>query len=170
MCLDLAPIAADCLPVTGGIVDALYLSYKKDVAGIPAPVGVTGAIAADITMQAGKYFQPMEFVDDNGSWKEDSTGDPGFGKLKTVISIVLKGQKAAVNWYLNNILNGAFVLIWTDAEGQAWVGGNPKKGFQLSHKKDSGTKGDDKSMVTVEFSLTSAAGAIAYNGVIPVAP
>jgi hypothetical protein len=168
MCDELMPIAADCTSVSGGIID-LYMAYKKDVDVIPAPAGLTGAIDTNITMKAGKYFVPLEFVDDNGGAKEDSQGDPGFGKQKTTISVVLKGQKAQVNRYLNRILNGSYVLIFTDAEDQKWVGGSPKKGFQLSTKKDWGTKGDDKVTVTIEFMLTSSDGMVAYNGIIPIA-
>lgn len=145
------------------------MAYKKDVDNIPAPESLTGAIATDVTMKPDKFFVPLEFVDDNGGAKEDSVGDPGFGKQKTTITVVLKGQKAQVNRYLNRILNGSYVVIFTDAEGQQWIGGNTKKGFQISTKKDWGTKGDDKSTVTIEFNLTSSDGMIAYNGEIPVA-
>lgn len=167
MCDELQPISQDCSSVSGGVV-ALWMAYKKDVATIPAPVALTGAIADNITMVSGKYFVPLEFVDDNGGAKEDSQGDPGFGKQKTTITVVLKGQKAQVNRYINRIINGSYVVIFTDAEDQTWVGGTPKKGFQMSSKKDWGTKGDDKSTVTIEFTLTSSDGLIAYNGVIPI--
>lgn len=169
MCDELMPISQDCESVSGGLVGSIYVAYRKDVANIPAPVALTGAIADNVTMVGSAVFVPVQFVEDNGSFKEDSVGDPGFRKLKTTIMVVLKGQKAQVNRHLNRILNGSFVLIWTDAEGQQWIAGNPKKGFQVSHKKDSGMKGDDNSKVEVTWELTSKEGAVAYNGAIPLA-
>ncbi len=166
MCLEVAPITVDCRTVTGGLVDAIYIAHKKDVAAIPAPASDTGAITGDVTMTAGKTFASWAFVEDTGSMKEESVGDAGFRSVKTTVSSMVKGNKAQVTRMLNQLLNGSFVLIVKDAEGQTWLIGNKERGATLGIKRDFGTKGEDKNHCALEFTITSG-GAMPYNGAIP---
>lgn len=176
MCIPIAPITQDCKSIQGGLVDAIYIARKDEIESIPAATSETGPIAGDITMKAGKAFVAFSFVEDTASMKEESVGDKGFRATKTTVSCMIKGNKGQVNRMLNQMLNGSYVLIVKDAQDpdnkQLWVIGDTDKGVGMNVKKDWGTKGEDKSSVTLEFEITSSKGALLFTGPagIPLTP
>lgn len=174
MCLDIADVSQDCTPVSGGLVDSIYLSYKKDVNNIPARSAPTGPITADITMKDGKFFRKFEFLPDTASWDQDTPGDAGYRKPKAVVVCGFKGTKASVVSMLNGLINGQFVLIFIDGQDsdspQKWVLGTTTRGASFTYKLTTGKKGDDKAEVTLTWELTDGRGAVPYTGVIPTEP
>lgn len=174
MCLEIADVSQDCAPVSGGLVDALYLSYKKDVASVPARSSATGPITANITMKDGKFFRKFEFVEDTASWNQETPGDLGFRKIKATVTCMFKGTKAQVMSLLTGLVNGSFVLIFKDGQDpenpQQWVLGDTTKGASFTYKSETGAKGEDKAMVTLTFELTNSKGAVPYTGTIPTEP
>ena len=126
-------VTRDCgVDNTPGIEEILYLACKCDIDVFPAIVGTTNqgdsiTLSGDITLLPGKKFWKLEVITSTGEIELEKVG----AKTSSAVNQMLKFKTAGgINYdeFFNNNLNGCFIGILVQKDGNRRIFGHPTKG------------------------------------------
>lgn len=169
MCLKLnnLPEEENCGPNPGGETE-LYLVRKSAIVSIPAvgPDGVT--IAGNIVMKTGEGFAKWDTLIDNSELSHKTVGEIGSQSVEQTLEVFIPRARVNIDAEIQKAINGSFIVISVDAQGQKRIGGNLLRPMSMVHDYKGGKKNTDRRGTTLTF--TSGAGHVPfyYTGTIPV--
>ena len=143
-------ISIGCLGNLGGLTK-LYIANLEDITSF-TDTGSDGDIDT-ITMVSGKVFYEIELLANTSDYKEEYsfTPDSGAKFYKQIVTLKLPRREAAKRQQLALLASGKFVLIAKDANGIFWLMGETNGLYMSKNEGGSGTKQEDGSSYTIEF-------------------
>lgn len=152
VCLPLGDIVLeDCGANPGGLTD-LHVIRRRDLQTFPEPDGEGVTISTALVPKAGKGFKKWEFATDTGDLNHKSTGDAGNQSITHEINTTVPRGIATIDAVINAALNGDFVVIGTDSNGNLRILGDLRRGVTFNYDYKSGKKGTDKNGTDFKFS------------------
>ncbi|MGI4835098.1 MAG: hypothetical protein ACRYFK_16720 [Janthinobacterium lividum] len=140
----------DECPNAGGLTD-LYAIRRRDIDTFPAvdPDGVT--ISTAIVPKAGAGFVHWGFAADSGEVNHKSTGDLGNQSVTHEVNTYVPRGSAEIDAIVQRALNGDFVVIGRDSNGNFRIAGDKYRGVKFDFDYKSGKKGTDKNGTDFKF-------------------
>lgn len=129
-CAALAAIARYCAAAALGLAAKLYIIEVCDVESIPAAAEGDHRITGDIVLKAGKVWHEWNIGDTDAEYGYVSAGQSGSESFNSTLTYFIPVIRSLVDHLLNNILNGRFLVVFVDKDGQKMLLGtlfNPVK-------------------------------------------
>jgi hypothetical protein len=144
-------IVADDCPNPGGLTD-LHVIRRRDILTFPEvdEDGVT--IATALIPKPSTGFVPWDFAQDSGEVNHKSSGDAGTQSIAHELNVYVPRGSAATDSVVQAALNGDFVVIGRDSNGNLRICGDKRRGVKFEHDYKSGKKGTDKNGTDFKFS------------------
>ncbi|MCC2546424.1 hypothetical protein LJY25_08205 [Hymenobacter sp. BT175] len=151
VCLPITHIVAeDCGANPGGLTD-LHVIRRRDIMTFPEPSADGVTIATAIVPKAGEGFVKWEFASDTGDLNHKSGGDQGNQSITHEINTYVPRGIATIDAVINAAINGDFVVIGTDSNGNLRILGDKRRGVKFDYDYKSGKKGTDKNGTDFKF-------------------
>lgn len=168
-CISVDNISEDdeCGANPGGLV-TLYVIRRSDIETFPAVSADGVTITAAIVPKEGKGFAKWDLEMDTAELTHKSSGDPGSQSVETELEVYISRGKASIDAVIQNCINGKFVVIGVDAQGQKRIGGNVVRPLTFSHEYKGGKKLTDKNGTTIKFTGGTGNVPYYYTNTIPV--
>jgi hypothetical protein len=168
-CVSLGNITEEenCGPNPGGETE-LYIARKSDVLSIPAP-GVDGVtVSTAIIMKDGKGFAKWDTLIDNSELSHKTVGEVGSQSVEQALEVYIPRARATIDSEIQKAINGGFIVISVDGQGQKRIGGDLLRPMTMVHDYKGGKKNTDKKGTTLQY--TSGCGHVPYyyTATIPV--
>ncbi|MDB5270240.1 MAG: hypothetical protein JWP58_3280 [Hymenobacter sp.] len=143
-------IVLDECPNPGGLTD-LHVIRRRDIETFPAPGADGVTISTAIVPKADAGFVPWEFAQDTGEVNHSSGGDAGNKSIKHEVNTYVPRGSAETDAVIQSALNGDFVVIGRDSNGNLRIAGDKRRGVIFDHDYKSGKKGGDKNGTDFKF-------------------
>ena len=161
-------IVADDCPNPGGLTD-LHVIRRREIDVFPVADADGVTISTAIVPVAGCGFVPWEFAQDTGEVNHKSSGDLGTQSIAHDLAVYVPRGSAATDAVIQSALNGDFVVIGRDSNGNLRIAGDKRRGVKFEHDYKSGKKGTDKNGTDFKFSGEGFTHVpYYYNGAIPL--
>jgi hypothetical protein len=147
----IAEIILDDCPNPGGLTD-LHVIRRRDILTFPAPGADKVTISTAIVPKPGCGFVKWEFAQDTGEVNHKSSGDAGNQSIAHDLGVYVPRGSAATDAVIQSALNGDFVVIGRDSNGNLRIAGDERRGVKFEHDYKSGKKGNDKNGTDFKFS------------------
>ena len=144
-------IVLDDCPNPGGLTD-LHVIRRRDIETFPAAGADKVTIATAIVPKEGCGFAKWEFAQDSGEVNHKSGGDAGNQSITHELNVYVPRGSAATDAVIQAALNGDFVVIGRDSNGNLRICGDERRGVKFEHDYKSGKKGGDKNGTDFKFS------------------
>jgi len=169
MCVSLGNITEEenCGPNPGGETE-LYVARRKDVASIPAVAADGVTVSGNIVMKTGKGFAKWDTLIDNSELSHKTVGEVGSQSVEQSLEVYIPRARASIDAEIQKAMNGSFIVISVDAQGQKRISGNLLRPMTLMHEYKGGKKNTDKRGTTLTFSSGAGHVPFFYTGAIPV--
>jgi hypothetical protein len=146
----LVDITLDDCPNPGGLTD-LYVIRRKHIQTFPAPDADGVTVATAIVPVTDEGFVKWDFATDSGEVTHKSSGDPGNKSISHGTDVYVPRGSAATDSVIQAALNGDFVVIGRDSNGNLRILGDKNRGVTFDHDYKSGKKGTDKNGTDFKF-------------------
>lgn len=143
-------IADDC-PNPGGLTD-LHVIRRRDIETFPDADADGVTISTAIVPKTGKKFVKWDFAADSGEVQHKSTGDAGNQSIAHDLNVYVPRGSATTDAVIQSALNGDFVVVGRDSNGNQRIAGDKRRGVKFEHDYKSGKKGNDKNGTDFKFS------------------
>jgi hypothetical protein len=143
-------IAIDDCPNPGGLTD-LHVIRRRDIDTFPAPDADGVTISTAIVPKVGCGFVPWEFANNTGEVNHKSGGEAGNKSVTHEVNTYVPRGSAATDAVIQTAINGDFVVIGRDAQGNQRVAGDKYRGVIFDHDYKSGKTGNDKNGTDFKF-------------------
>jgi hypothetical protein len=142
------------------------IAEAHDVNTLPAPVGVTKEISADITCKTTKKFIKVEAVIDTAGMVIEASGDPGFQSIATKFGFALKKIDLAKNNFFDTLIGCGIICLVPDKNTAGyWVLGDTENpAFLTTGTADTGKKSGDKNWYQFEITHNGNGTPYLYTG------
>jgi len=147
----IAEIILDDCPNPGGLTD-IHVIRRRDILTFPDPGADKVTISTAIVPKAGCGFVPWEFAQDSGEINHKSAGDAGNQSIAHDLNVYVPRGSATTDAVIQSALNGDFVVIGRDSNGNLRIAGDKRRGVKFEHDYKSGKKGNDKNGTDFKFS------------------
>lgn len=147
----IAEIILDDCPNPGGLTD-IHVIRRRDIQTFPEPGPDKVTVSTAIVPKAGCGFVPWEFAQDTGEINHKSSGDAGNQSIAHDLAVYVPRGSAATDAVIQSALNGDFVVIGRDSNGNLRIAGDKRRGVKFEHDYKSGKKGNDKNGTDFKFS------------------
>jgi hypothetical protein len=143
-------ITLDECPNPGGLTD-LHVIRRRDIETFPEPGADKVTISTAIVPKVGCGFVPWEFAQESGEVNHKSGGEPGNKTITHEVNTYVPRGSAETDAVVQSAINGDFVVIGRDANGNLRVAGDKHRGVIFDHDYKSGKKGTDKNGTDFKF-------------------
>jgi hypothetical protein len=143
-------IVLDDCPNPGGLTD-LHVIRRRDILTFPDADEDNVTISKPIVPKPGAGFVPWEFAQDSGEINHGSSGDAGTKSIKHELNTYVPRGSAETDAVIQSALNGDFVVIGRDSNGNQRIAGDKRRGVTFDHDYKSGKKGTDKNGTDFKF-------------------
>ncbi|WP_210521911.1 hypothetical protein [Hymenobacter terricola] len=144
-------IVADDCPNPGGLTD-LHVIRRRHLETFPAPGADGVTISTALVPVDGEGFVPWAFAQDTGEVNHKSSGDAGNQSIAHELNVYVPRGSATTDAVIQAALNGDFVVIGRDSNGNLRIAGDKRRGVKFEHDYKSGKKGNDKNGTDFKFS------------------
>lgn len=144
-------IALDECPNAGGLTD-LHVIRRRDIETFPDPGADKVTISTALVPKTGSGFVPWEFAQDTGEINHKSGGDAGNQSITQELNVYIPRGAAATDAVIQSALNGDFIVIGRDSNGNLRICGDKHRGMKFEHDYKGGKKGSDKNGTDFKFS------------------
>ena len=144
-------IEVDECPNPGGLTD-LHVIRRRDIDTFPVADADGVTISTAIVPKDGCGFVPWGFAQDTGEVNHKSAGDVGNKSITHEVNTYVPRGSAATDAVIQKALNGDFVVIGRDSNGNQRIAGDKNRGVIFDHDYKSGKKGGDKNGADFKFS------------------
>jgi hypothetical protein len=161
-------IVLDECPNPGGLTDLMVIR-RRDIDTFPEPDADKVTISTPIVPKVGCGFVPWEFAQETGQVNHKSSGEPGNKTITQEVKTYVPRGSAATDAVIQSAINGDFVVIGRDANGNQRIAGDKHRGVIFDHDYKSGLKGTDKNGTDFTFAADGFAHVpYYYTAAIPV--
>ncbi|MDO7851570.1 hypothetical protein [Hymenobacter convexus] len=143
-------IVLDECPNPGGLTD-LHVIRRRDIETFPEPDADKVTVSTAIVPKTGCGFVPWEFAQDTGEVNHSSGGEVGNKSIKHEVNTYVPRGSAETDAVIQAALNGDFVVIGRDSNGNQRIAGDKRRGVIFDHDYKSGKKGGDKNGTDFKF-------------------
>ncbi len=151
VCLPITNIVAeDCGSNPGGLTD-LHVIRRRDITTFPEADADGVTIATAIVPKTGEGFVKWDFATDTGDLNHKSNGDQGNQSITHEINTYIPRGIATIDSVIQAAVNGDFVVIGTDSNGNRRILGDKRRGVKFDYDYKSGKKGTDKNGTDFKF-------------------
>ena len=147
----IAEIVEDNCPNPGGLTD-IHVIRRRELETFPEPDADKVTISTALVPKAGCGFVPWAFAADTGEINHKSSGDAGNQSIAHDLAVYVPRGSAATDAVVQSALNGDFVVIGRDSNGNLRIAGDKRRGVKFEHDYKSGKKGNDKNGTDFKFS------------------
>lgn len=147
----IAEIVEDNCPNPGGLTD-IHVIRRRELETFPEPDADKVTISTALVPKLGCGFVPWAFAADTGEINHKSSGDAGNQSIAHDLAVYVPRGSAATDAVIQSALNGDFVVIGRDSNGNLRVAGDKRRGVKFEHDYKSGKKGNDKNGTDFKFS------------------
>jgi len=116
-CDALAAIARLCEQHALGISTSIDIIEACDIESMPAPDADTNTISGDIVVKTGKQWYNWK-IGGNAEFNYNSVGSQGNQSFENILTPFLPLVRDAITHLLNQIVNGEFVIRFSDIGGE----------------------------------------------------
>lgn len=155
-CAGLESIAKECAQHALGLSSSIEIAEACDISAIPAATDDKHTVAADITMVATKTFFQWKIGETEAEFNATSIGGKGNQTFRNVLTIFLPLSRDAVDYVINQILNGEFVIRFGDRNGAKRLLGNANSPAMIAEGGVSEVINNDQNGVTITFENVGA--------------
>ena len=149
--MPLAEIVEDNCPNPGGLTD-LHVIRRREIETFPEPGADGVTISTALVPKTGCGFVPWHFANDTGEINHKSSGDAGNQSIGHDVAVYVPRGSATTDAVIQSALNGDFVVIGRDSNGNLRIAGDKRRGVKFEHDYKSGKKGNDKNGTDFKFS------------------
>ncbi|GEM_PF-1573129 len=143
-------IVLDDCPNPGGLTD-LHVIRRRDILTFPEVDADGVTISTAIVPKPDAGFVPWEFAQDSGEVNHKSSGDAGTQSISHELNVYVPRGSAETDAVIQSALNGDFVVIGRDSNGNQRIAGDKRRGVKFEHDYKSGKKGTDKNGTDFKF-------------------
>jgi hypothetical protein len=143
-------ITLDECPNPGGLTDLMVIR-RRDIETFPEPDADKVTISTAIVPKTGCGFVPWEFAQETGEVNHKSGGEPGNKTITHEVNTYVPRGSATTDAVIQSAINGDFVVIGRDSNGNQRVAGDKHRGVIFDHDYKSGKKGTDKNGTDFKF-------------------
>lgn len=153
ICLPVKDIVLEeCGANAGGLTD-LHVIRRRDLLTFPAADEADGVtISTALVPMTGEGFVKWGFATDTGDVNHKSEGDAGNQSITQELNTYIPRGVATIDSVINAAINGDFVVIGTDSNGNRRILGDKRRGVTFNYDYKSGKKGNDKNGTDFKFS------------------
>lgn len=144
-------IELDECPNAGGLTD-LYAIRRREIDTFPAVAADGVTLSGAIVPKTGCGFAHWGFAADSGEVNHSSSGEVGNQSVKHEVNVYNPRGSAATDAVIQTAINGDFVVIGRDSNGNYRIAGDKFRGVKFEHDYKSGKKGTDKNGTDLKFS------------------
>lgn len=148
--LPIEGINVDECPNPGGLTD-LFVIRRRDIVTFPAPGADGVTISTAIVPKDGAGFVAWGFASDTGEVNHKSGGDAGNQSITHELNTYVPRGSAETDAVVAKALNGDFVIIGRDSNGNLRIAGDKNRGVKFDYDYKSGKKGTDKNGADFKF-------------------
>ena len=141
----------DECPNPGGLTD-LHVIRRRDLQTFPEPDADKVTVSTALVPKAGSGFVAWDFAQDTGEVNHKSSGELGTQSIAHELNVYVPRGSAATDAVIQSALNGDFVVIGRDSNGNYRIAGDKFRGVKFEHDYKSGKKGTDKNGTDFKFS------------------
>jgi hypothetical protein len=149
--LPVEAIEIDECPNPGGLTD-LHVMRRRDIDSFPEPDEDGVTMSKPIVPKVGCGFVPWAFANNTGEVNHKSGGDAGNKSVTHEVNTYVPRGSAVTDAVIQTAINGDFVVIGRDAQGNQRVAGDKFRGVIFDHDYKSGKGGNDKNGTDFKFS------------------
>lgn len=124
VCGALAAIGKVCAQHALGISSTIELIEAGDLSAIPAPDASSHTISTDVTVESTKMFYQWKLGETNAEFNATSIGQKGNQTFRNVLTVFLPLSRDEVDYVLNAMINGEFIIRFGDRNGAKRLLGN----------------------------------------------
>lgn len=143
-------ITIDECPNPGGLTD-LHVIRRRDIETFPEVDADKVTISTPIVPKVGCGFVPWDFAQETGEVNHKSSGEPGNKTITHEVNTYVPRGSAETDAVIQSAINGDFVVIGHDANGNLRIAGDKRRGVIFDHDYKSGKKGTDKNGTDFKF-------------------
>ncbi len=148
--LPIEGMTLDECPNAGGLTD-LFVIRRRDIKTWPAVAADGVTLTGPIVPIDGSGFVKWDFASDTGEVNHKSSGDAGNQSVVQELNTNLPRGSAEVDAVIAKALNGDFILIGRDSNGNPRLAGDKNRGMKFDYDYKSGKKGTDKNGTDFKF-------------------
>jgi hypothetical protein len=165
-CAALAAIARFCAQYASGLSTSIWIIEKCDVESIPAMDAADHRITGDIVLKTGKFWFLWNIGDTDAEYTYTSAGQSGSRSFNSVLTFFLPVIRSVVDHLLNNIVNGEFLVVFMDKEGNKQLLGSLANPIKFADGGISGVKNTDSNGTTCTMERIGGISAPFYDGAL----
>jgi len=124
VCGGLAAISKICSQHALGISSTIEIIEAGDLSTIPDPDADTHTISSDVTVDSTKQFYQWKLGETNAEFNATSVGQKGNQTFQNVLTVFLPLSRDEVDYVLNQMINGEFIIRFGDRNGEKRLLGN----------------------------------------------
>ena len=118
VCGGLAAIQKLCAQIALGLGNAIHVIEAGDITSIPAPGAGTHTVTTDVTLDAAKFWYQWRIAEVDAEFSSQSVGVAGSQSFQNTLTVFLPIARDASVYVMNQIINGEFVVAFSDKNGQ----------------------------------------------------
>ena len=153
VCGGLAAIQKLCAQSALGLANSIYVVEAGDLASIPAPDASSHTISGDVvfdTPTTGMWFQ-WRIADVDAEFSAQSVGVAGSQSFQNTLTVFLPIARDASVYVMNQIINGEFVVIFGDKNGQKRILGTDSSPAMIPEGGIQEVNNSERNGITVTF-------------------
>lgn len=166
-CGGLQAIGKYCGQYALGLSNVIHLAEACDLDSIPAPDAGTHTISSDVVMDVGKLFYQWRIGETDVEFNSQSVGVIGSQSFQNTLTIFLPISRDVLDYQLNLIINGEFVLEFGDKAGARRIIGNDNSPVMIPEGGVQEVINAERNGVTVTFQQVGPTPHF-YTGSIPL--
>lgn len=165
-CAGLAAIAKFCEQYALGLSTSVWIIEACDVESIPALVADDHRIATDITLKAGKVWFQWKIGDTDAEYGYTPSGQRGSRSFDSTLTFFIPVIRSTVEHTFNKILNGEFIVVFQDKEGNKQLLGTLVNPVTFADDGLTGVKNGESNGTTCTVQQLGGRTAVFYDGAI----
>lgn len=166
-CGGLEAIGKYCGQYALGLSNVIHLAEACDLESIPAPDADTHTISTDVVMDAGKVFYQWRIGETDVEFNATSVGVIGSQSFQNTLTVFLPISRDVLDFQINNIINGEFVIEFGDKQGARRIFGSDNSPVMISEGGVQEVINSERNGVTITFQNVSNTPYF-YTGSIPL--
>jgi hypothetical protein len=124
VCDALGAIGKICAQHALGLGSTIELIEAGDVTSIPEPDANSHTVSSDVTVDATKFWYQWRLGETNAEFNATSIGQKGNQTFRNVLTVFIPLSRDEVDFIMNAILNGEYIIRFGDRNGDKRLLGN----------------------------------------------
>jgi len=150
-CGALADIEKLCIQHGLGISSTMEIIEAASLTSIPAPDASSHTISTDIVVDSGEEWYQWKLGATEAEFTATSIGSKGNQSFRNVLTIFLPFSRDAIDYLLNQMLNGEFIIRFGDKNGNKRILGTENSPAMIAEGGVQEVINEERNGVTITF-------------------